>query len=160
MNFSNGFLNIQDQFGRELTPFVEQTFGGKVNLVRKPYDYAWNSYTDYVEKYLTKRVPVLLLGLNAEPNGMCVTGVPFGDYVYVTSWLGISGTVKREDPTGQIVDVQLAELSAEQEPSGTRLWTFIQDICETPQKFFENCFVHNYCPLGFFAILIRRGRQY
>ena len=149
MNISSGFLNIQDQFGRELTPFVEQTFGGKVNLVRKPYDYAWNPYTDYVEKYLTKRVPVLLLGLNAGPNGMCVTGVPFGDYGYVTSWLGISGTVKREDPTGQIVDVPLAELSARREPSGTRLWTLIKDICGTPQKFFENCFVHNYCPLGF-----------
>ena len=104
-----------------------------MNSVRNPYEYAWNPYTNYVEKYLPKQVQVLLLGLNAGPNGMCVTGVLFGDYSFVTNWLGISGTVKRKDLTsGQIVDVPLAELSARREPSGTRLWTFIQDICKTP----------------------------
>ena len=150
MDFSSGFLNSQRQFCKDLTPFLGQTFGGTVDSVQNPYEYAWNPYTNYVKQYLTKPVPVLLLGLNAGPNGMCVTGVPFGDYSFVTNWLGISGTVEREDPcTGQIVDVPLAKLSARREPSGTRLWTFIQDICKTPEKFFENCFVHNYCPLGF-----------
>ena len=149
MDFASGFLNNQQQFCEDLTPFLGQTFGETVDSVQNPYKYAWNPYTNYVKQYLTKPVPVLLLGLNAGPNGMCVTGVPFGDYSFVTNWLGISGTVKRPDPTGQIVDVPLAELSARREPSGRRLWTFIQYICGTPQKFFENCFVYNYCPLGF-----------
>lgn len=33
--------------------------------------------------------------------------------------------------------------------SGFRFWSLLEDICGSPELFFQNCFVHNYCPLAF-----------
>lgn len=35
------------------------------------------------------------------------------------------------------------------EPSGTRFWSLIKEICNTPEEFFNNCFAYNYCPFLF-----------
>ena len=36
MDFPSGFLNIQLQFSEDLTPFLGQAFGEKVDLVQNP----------------------------------------------------------------------------------------------------------------------------
>ena len=151
MNFSSGYLEIQKHFHDDLKSFHCESFGGKVDTIQSPYGYAFNPYACYVEKYLTKKVPVLFLGLNAGPHGMCKTGLPFGDIKFVTNFLGITGYVQRKNPqTGKLVDVSLEKLTKERgEVSGSRFWGLVQNLCGTPEEFFENCFVYNYCPLAF-----------
>ena len=39
--------------------------------------------------------------------------------------------------------------STRREVSGERFWRFVQSRWSTAEKFFENCFVQNYCPLVF-----------
>ena len=94
MDYSDEFLVIQQQFCAALNPFQNKTFGGKVDLVQIPYASAFNPYTCYAEKYLTKPVPVLFLGLNAAQNGMCTTGIPFGDIDFVLNYLDVTGLGK------------------------------------------------------------------
>lgn len=36
-----------------------------------------------------------------------------------------------------------------EEPSGKRFWGLIQELNGSPENFFNNCFVHNICPLAF-----------
>ena len=151
MDYSDEFLVIQQQFCAALNPFQNKTFGGKVDLVQIPYASAFNPYTCYVEKYLTKPVPVLFLGLNAARNGMCTTGIPFGDIDFVLNYLDVTGTVQRMDPrTGMVDEKNLTHLTdLKKEESGSRFWGFIEQLCEDPEQFFENCFVYTYCPLAF-----------
>lgn len=42
------------------------------------------------------------------------------------------------------------------EVSGQRLWGLLEDLCGTPDNFFRNCFIYNYCPLAFFG---KNGRN-
>ena len=37
------------------------------------------------------------------------------------------------------------------EVSGTRFWNLMRELCSSPEAFFKNCYVHNYCPLCFMA---------
>lgn len=34
------------------------------------------------------------------------------------------------------------------EISGKRFWGLFQTLCGTPEKFFQNSYVHNYCPIA------------
>ena len=79
-----------------------------------------------------------------------VIQVPFGDSKSVREWLQISGTVAKpttEHPKRPIQGLDLAKI----EVSGSRFWGLMQSLCEEPDTFFRNCYVHNYCPLCFMA---------
>lgn len=36
-----------------------------------------------------------------------------------------------------------------EEQSGKRFWGVLEELCETPENFFNHCFVYNICPLAF-----------
>lgn len=74
--------------------------------------------------------------------------MPFGDVVQVKGWLGVKGHVKKpynEHPKRPIQGLSITRT----EVSGTRFWNLIKSLSVTPERFFENCYVHNYCPLCF-----------
>ena len=68
----------------------------------------------------------------------------------VKEFLGISGVVGspvNEHPKRAIQGLECTK----NEVSGTRFWNLIRELCSSPEVFFKNCFVHNYCPLCFMA---------
>lgn len=76
--------------------------------------------------------------------------VPFGCIPAVRDWMKLSGSVKK--PEGEIVARPVTGLLCDRsEQSGQRFWGLMQDICgDQAENFFQNCFVHNLCPLAFF----------
>ena len=76
--------------------------------------------------------------------------MPFGDPSYVRGWLGITGDVTKpisEHPKRPILGLHCQR----KEVSGSRFWGLWEEICVSPEVFFKNCYVHNYCPLCFMA---------
>jgi len=123
-------------------------FAKPVAFVYNPLDYAWKPHCAYLERYGSGRGRVILLGMNPGPFGMAQTGVPFGDVVMVRDWLGIDAPVKRpvrEHPKRPVAGFRCPR----GEVSGQRLWGWARDHFATPQRFFEQFFVANYCPLSF-----------
>jgi single-strand selective monofunctional uracil DNA glycosylase len=124
------------------------TFAKPVAYVYNPLDYAWKPHCAYLERYGGGRPRVILLGMNPGPFGMAQTGVPFGDVGMVRDWLGIEAAVSRpahEHPKRPIAGFQCPR----GEVSGQRLWGWARDNFATPQRFFEQFFVANFCPLVF-----------
>ena len=123
-------------------------FAKPVAYVYNPLDYAWKPHRDYLERYGGGRPRVILLGMNPGPFGMAQTGVPFGDIGMVRDWLGIEAPVEhpaREHPKRPVAGFQCPR----GEVSGQRLWGWARDHFATPQRFFQQFFVANYCPLAF-----------
>lgn len=123
-------------------------FGGGVARVYNPLKYAWRPHEAYVRRWGASRKRVIFVGMNPGPWGMAQTGVPFGDVTIVTEWLGIRERVDRppiEHPSRPIqgFDCKRSEVS------GTRLWGLFRKRFGTAEKFFEDHFVANYCPLAF-----------
>src|SRR5690625_5432139 len=83
------------------------------------------------------------------PWGMAQTGIPFGDIGFVTQWLQLcaplSGPLPEQHPKYPILGMECHR----REGSGQRLWGWAQERLVTPQNFFEQAFVWNYCPLLF-----------
>jgi len=160
-SFAEEFLNIQDEFSKKLNSFLDNKFGGTVDHVIHPHDHAYEPYRNFVEKYLDQPKSVLLLGMNAGPNGMAKYGVPFGDISLVVKWLGITGEVSRRvsETDNDVKYVSLQNCVKEKrEESGKRLWKLISELNESPEKFFSSCFVHNYCPLAFSRVTSKGKR--
>ena len=68
----------------------------------------------------------------------------------VKEWLGIAGDVSspaNEHPKRAIQGLNCTK----NEVSGTRFWNLMRELCSSPEVFFKNCYVHNYCPLCFMA---------
>ena len=68
----------------------------------------------------------------------------------VKEWLGIAGEVTspaNEHPKRAIQGLNCTK----NEVSGTRFWNLMRELCSSPEVFFKNCYVHNYCPLCFMA---------
>ena len=68
----------------------------------------------------------------------------------VKEWLGIAGDVSspaNEHPKRAIQGLNCTK----NEVSGTRFWNLMRELCSSPEVFFMNCYVHNYCPLCFMA---------
>lgn len=121
--------------------------GPPVTHVYNPLDYAWEPHRRYVERYAA-RVPTLMLGMNPGPWGMAQTGVPFGDVGMVRDWLGIAGRVRH--PRHEHAQRPVTGFDCTRsEVSGRRLWGWAQKRFGTPEAFFEQYFVWNYCPLSF-----------
>lgn len=123
-------------------------FGGVVTHVYNPLEYAREPHERYLERYGNGRKRLLFVGMNPGPFGMAQTGVPFGDVKMVRDFLEIEGKVKKPatEHAKRPVDGFDCRRS---EVSGTRLWGFVKATARTPDAFFEQAFVANYCPLCF-----------
>jgi single-strand selective monofunctional uracil DNA glycosylase len=122
-------------------------FGGKVAFVYNPLHYARDTHESYLQRF-ARRGATLMLGMNPGPWGMSQTGVPFGEVNLVRDWLGIDGDIGRPKPEHPKRPVMGFECHRS-EVSGARLWGWARDRFETPDAFFDQFFVWNYCPLAF-----------
>ncbi len=130
---------------RDLEPLE---FGSPVTHVYDPLDYAAAGHRAYVRRFAGGRKKIVLLGMNPGPFGMAQTGVPFGEIGQVRDWLGIEEKIrrpKREHPKRPILGFECTR----SEVSGTRLWGAIADHWRTPERFFSDHYIANYCPLMF-----------
>jgi single-strand selective monofunctional uracil DNA glycosylase len=123
-------------------------FAPPVSCVYNPLEYAWATHELYVRRYAATQKRTVFLGMNPGPFGMVQTGVPFGEVVAVREWLGISALIKtpvQQHPKRSIhgFDCPRTEIS------GQRLWGLFAKRFRTADKFFEQHFVVNYCPLAF-----------
>lgn len=123
-------------------------FPRPVAFVYRPLDYAWLAHAAYLEKFGRGTRRVLFLGMNPGPFGMVQTGVPFGEVAAVRDWLGIEAAIRRparEHPRRPVEGFACAR----SEVSGQRLWGLFAERFGTPEDFFREHFVANYCPLAF-----------
>jgi single-strand selective monofunctional uracil DNA glycosylase len=116
--------------------------------VYNPLQYAWRPHAEYLKRYGARPRRVLFLGMNPGPFGMAQTGIPFGEVAAVRDWLGIIGPVGRpphEHPRKPVLGFHCPR----SEVSGRRLWGLFAARFKTPDDFFAEHFVCNYCPLLF-----------
>lgn len=136
---------------RELSRAVDGlSFSAPVTHVYNPLDYAWEPHRQYLERFGAKQQRVVLLGMNPGPFGMAQVGVPFGEVSLVRDWLGLEAPVgrpARPHPARPVLGFECPR----SEVSGARLWGWARDRFGTPERFFEEYFVVNYCPLVFMA---------
>jgi len=121
-------------------------FKAPVAYVYNPLEYARAPHEAYLKRFGKGPKRALLLGMNPGPFGMAQTGVPFGDVAMVRDFLGISGRVNKpahEHPKRPISGFECTR----SEVSGTRLWGFAQSRFQTAERFCDDFFVVNYCPL-------------
>jgi single-strand selective monofunctional uracil DNA glycosylase len=123
-------------------------FSPPVALVYNPLDYAWAPYAAYLTRFADTPKRVVFLGMNPGPFGMVQTGIPFGDVFAVRDWLGLQADVgkpPREHSRRPILGFNCAR----SEVSGRRLWGLFRERFGSPEMFFADHFVINYCPLAF-----------
>ena len=123
-------------------------FSHPVAFVYNPLAYAWGPFSRYTELYGATAKRVLFLGMNPGPWGMAQTGIPFGEIDHVKRWLGIEGAVfapRREHPKRRVTGFSCGR----SEVSGRRLWSLFAEEFGSPEAFFAEHFVANYCPLMF-----------
>ncbi len=125
------------------------SFAAPVTHVYNPLDYAWDTHRRYLERYADGRRRVVFLGMNPGPFGMAQTGVPFGEIAAVRDWLGLEGPVGQPRAPNPRRPVE-GFACTRSEVSGQRLWGLFRARFGTPQAFFGEHFVANYCPLVFF----------
>lgn len=123
-------------------------FGTPVTKVYNPLDYAGALHEAYLERFGTGTKKVIFLGMNPGPFGMVQTGIPFGEVTTVKNWMKLDGTVKI--PTPAYAPRPIEGLACQRsEVSGRRLWGYFAEKYGTPEAFFAENFVANYCPLAF-----------
>jgi len=124
------------------------TFEAPVEYVYNPLNYAWKAYTAYVERFAQTAKKAVFLGMNPGPFGMAQTGIPFGEIPAVRDWMSICepiGKPEREHPKRPIEGFGCPR----SEVSGRRLWGLFAERFDSPEAFFQDHFVINYCPLVF-----------
>jgi len=137
---------IVDRLLADLRPL---SFGAPVTHVYNPLEYARAPYEAYLRAYGRPPKRVLLVGMNPGPWGMAQTGVPFGEVGAVRDWMGIEAPVGRPAAVHPKRPVE-GFACRRAEVSGRRLWGWARRIFGTPEAFFREFFVANYCPLLFF----------
>lgn len=123
-------------------------FAPPVTHVYNPLVYAWPAHEAYLRRVGWGRKRAVLLGMNPGPWGMAQTGVPFGEIAAARDWLGINTRVGRpqiEHPKRPVLGFDCDR----SEVSGRRLWGLFRDRFDTPEAFFAEHMVSNYCPLVF-----------
>lgn len=123
-------------------------FAPPITHVYNPLVYARRSHELYLRNHAHAGIEVLMVGMNPGPWGMAQTGVPFGEVTFVRDWLGIEARVDKpalEHPKRPIEGFACTR----SEVSGARLWGWAREHFQTPERFFRQFFVHNYCPLCF-----------
>jgi single-strand selective monofunctional uracil DNA glycosylase len=134
---------LSDQVGR-------LDFAPPVAHVYNPLAYARGAHEEYLRRFGGNRKRVIFLGMNPGPFGMVQTGIPFGEIAAVRNWLKIStqiGKPAAEHPNRPI----LGHACPRSEVSGRRLWKLFSDRFGSPERFFKEHFVANYCPLAFLS---------
>lgn len=124
------------------------TFSAPVAYVYNPLVYAWEGHAAYLQKAVSGPVKAIFLGMNPGPWGMAQTGVPFGEVPHVRDWLGVETNIGKpplEHPKRPVVGFDCQK----EEVSGKRLWGLFRDRFKSPENFFREHFVANYCPLVF-----------
>lgn len=134
---------------RRLSQSVDRLrFAAPVTHIYNPLAYAWDAHEQYLRRMNPERTRVLFLGMNPGPWGMAQTGVPFGQVAAVRDWLRIDPAIRK--PEGEHPKRIVEGLACKRsEVSGERLWGLFQSRFETPEAFFGDHFVANYCPLVF-----------
>jgi single-strand selective monofunctional uracil DNA glycosylase len=138
-------LPIYDRLSKRLSRL---RFGPPVAFVYNPLEYARASHSQYLERHGRTKGRVLFLGMNPGPFGMAQTGIPFGEVSAVRDWLQIDAPIGRpaqEHPKRPVEGLACKRA----EVSGQRLWGLFRDRFGTPERFFAEAFVANYCPLAF-----------
>ena len=123
-------------------------FGPPVACVYNPLRYAEGAHRRYITAHAKENIRAAFLGMNPGPFGMVQTGIPFGDVQTVTDWLAIADGVEppeRQHPARPVLGFACTRI----EVSGSRLWGLFADRFGTPDRFFAEHFVLNYCPLAF-----------
>ncbi len=142
--------NIKDCENWANQGLAQLVFSEPVTHVYNPLVYAARPHHVYLERFVSHRPKALLLGMNPGPYGMVQTGVPFGEVAMVRDWLGINEPVDKpeiEHPKRPVLGFDCTR----SEVSGRRLWGWAQERWGSPDVFFDDCFVHNFCPLVFMA---------
>jgi len=124
-------------------------FAAPVTHVYNPLDYARGIHEHYLTRYGANRKRVVFLGMNPGPFGMAQIGVPFGEIASARDWLGLEGPVGQPRVVNPKRPVE-GFACARSEVSGQRLWGLFRERFGTPEAFFADHFVANYCPLAFF----------
>lgn len=122
-------------------------FSEPVTHVYNPLEYAILPHEKYL-KYGELGAKTLFMGMNPGPWGMAQTGVPFGEISFCRDFLKVEAAVSKpaiEHPKRPIQGFECAR----SEVSGSRLWGWVQERFVTPENFFQEFFVWNYCPLVF-----------
>jgi single-strand selective monofunctional uracil DNA glycosylase len=123
-------------------------FAARVTHVYNPLDYAWAAHEKYLRKFGRGKKRVVFIGMNPGPFGMVQTGVPFGEIAAVRDWMGI--TAKIGKPVVENLKRRVLGFDCpNSEVSGRRLWGLFTERFGSPEKFFKEHFVANYCPLAF-----------
>ena len=123
-------------------------FKPPVTHIYNPLGYAWAAHEIYLQKFGGGKKRVVFLGMNPGPFGMAQTGVPFGEVAAVRDWLNISAPVarpKNEHPKRPVLGFDCPR----SEVSGRRLWGLFAERFGSPENFFAEHFVTNFCPLVF-----------
>jgi single-strand selective monofunctional uracil DNA glycosylase len=136
---------------RELSESVGRLkFAAPVAHVYNPLTYAWSAHEEFLRRFGNGRNRIVFLGMNPGPFGMVQTGIPFGEIAAVRDWMKISALVEKpavEHPKRKILGFDCPR----SEVSGRRLWKLFSERFGSPEKFFTEHFVVNYCPLAFLA---------
>lgn len=134
---------------RELAERVDRLkFKPPVTHIYNPLDYAWPAHELYLRKFGGTQKRVVFSGMNPGPFGMVQTGIPFGEIAAVRDWLKIVAKIGKpadENPERPVQGFGCPR----SEVSGRRLWGLFAERFGTPEKFFAEHFVANYCPLAF-----------
>ena len=131
---------------RLATELRDLRFPPPVAYVYHTLDYTWQAHQQYMERFGKGKKRVLFLGMNPGPFGMAQTGVPFGEVAAVRDWMKIQAPIGKpvqEHPKRPVEGFQCKR----SEVSGRRLWGLFADRFKTPEAFFKDHFVLNYCPL-------------
>ena len=116
--------------------------------VYNPLTYAWSAHREYLQRYGRAPKRVLFFGMNPGPFGMAQTGVPFGEVAAVRDWLKIEAPIGKPELEHAKRPVH-GFACKRSEVSGKRLWGLFAERFGTPEAFFAEHFVANYCPLVF-----------
>lgn len=138
-------IKAADALAQQLAPM---RFAAPVHTVYNPLVYARAMHAAYVQRFAKPGITALLLGMNPGPFGMTQTGIPFGEVGAVRDWLGLSEPIGKpaiEHPKRLIEGLSCAK----SEVSGRRLWGLCKSRFGTPEAFFAQHYIANYCPLAF-----------
>jgi len=146
---SGAIANRLQRAATKLRSQVNQlSFGGDVEYVYNPLDYAWAAHKTYINRFGASPKKILFLGMNPGPFGMMQTGIPFGEVAAVRDWMGIQEKIKSPAVFHPKRPIQGFECTRA-EVSGKRLWSWAADRYGSAEQFFADRFVLNYCPLVF-----------
>lgn len=149
-HIASSFLQIENELSYNLNNWLTTLKSSKIHYVYNPLEYASDPHSKFIRQYCNSTKKIVFLGINPGPYGMCQTGIPFGEVEASRDWLQVTAQVKKpfkECPNRPIHGFDCTR----SEVSGKRFWTLFKNISVSPQIFFKNCMVYNYCPLAFMA---------